>query len=111
MDTETLILSIVLALIATIPGIWALVAQRKKTRAEADNFTAQSAKLIQEASSGIIMRYKERIEELECEVKDLTARIVVLEEKLQDAYDEIRRLDILNKKLNRNSGKRQEITE
>ena len=75
MDSQDLILPIVIALIATTPGVWALIAQRRKTKAEADNFTAQSAKIIQEAASGIIMKYKERIEELETEVKDLTCRI------------------------------------
>lgn len=92
MDPQTLILPVILAVIATIPGFWALIAQRNKTRAEADNFTAQSAKIIQEASSGIIMRYKERIEELECEVKELTERIELLEAQLKEAHIEINRL-------------------
>ena len=111
MDTETLILSIVLALNSNHSRDLGIGRTTEKDKSGNRQFYRASAKLIQEASSGIIMRYKERIEELECEVKDLTARMVVLEEKLQDAYDEIRRLDILNKKLNRNSGKRQEITE
>lgn len=103
MDVSTLIVPIILALIAaaSAPGIWALIAQRKRTASETRKLEAETAHIIQAASGELIMAYKTRIDELEKTVKELTERIEVLETELKDAYIEIRRLESINRGINR----------
>jgi predicted RNase H-like nuclease (RuvC/YqgF family) len=104
MDTyASIVIPIVVAFIAAIfsSGIWALIAQRKKTKAEADNQTALAADTIQRAASGLVMTYQKRIAELEIEIKELTERIDNLEKKLDDRDIEIKRLIGENRELNR----------
>jgi peptidoglycan hydrolase CwlO-like protein len=110
METSQIILSVMVAFIAALPGIVALIAQRKKTNAEAENFESQSDKLrvesgdiIRKAAQEMTFQYKERVKELETSVLTLNVRINDLQESLRDAYTEIKRLNealkVANKKL------------
>jgi flagellar motility protein MotE (MotC chaperone) len=103
MDVSTVIVPLILALIAaaSAPGIWSLYAQRKRTASETKKLEAETAKVIEEAYKGLTMSYQKRIEELEKTVKELTERIDVLETELKDANIEIRRLENLNRGINR----------
>lgn len=105
MDNQTV--TIILALIAagSAPGIWALIAQRKRTASETKKLEAETAQIIQTASGELIVKYQTRIEELEKTVLELTERIEALESELKDAHIEIRRLEGLNKEHNRRTGK------
>ena len=92
---------IIIAIIASLPGIYAAVNTRKKEVSEAENYTAQAAKTIQASAMELVMQYKQRIEELERMVKELTERIEILETELSEAHTEIKRLENINKGINR----------
>ena len=108
MDTKTIIISLLVALIAAAPGVIALIAQRKRTDAETDKYEVESDKLriessdiIRKATAELTVQYKERVKELESTVITLNVRINDLQESLKDAYIEIRRLNEALKQANR----------
>jgi len=108
MEANQIILSLMVAFIAAAPGIIALIAQRKKTSAEAENYETQSDKLriesgdiIRKAAQEMTLQYKERVKELESTVMTLNVRINDLQESLKDAYVEIKRLNEALKQANK----------
>lgn len=85
------IISTTVALFSSIPGFLALVAQRRKTKAEAGKTEADAAQTIQKLALDLIGPYKERVDELEATMessnKKLKDRIEHLENGLQEAYN------------------------
>ena len=104
MEINQLFLSLFIASLGALPGIWALVQQRKKIRAETEKFEAEAAHLISQASTELTMKYKQRIEELEGMVMELNKRIQTLEEELKNAHIEIKRLNGLLKGYGKRPG-------
>lgn len=91
-DTVTIaIISATVALLSSIPGVLALFAQRRKTKAEAKKTETDSAQIIQKLALDLIEPYKERVDELETTMessnKKLKERIDHLESSLQEAYN------------------------
>jgi hypothetical protein len=80
MDISSLIIPLVLAIVAASPGIYALIAQRNKVKADAVKTEAQAAEIIQRVAAKQIAQYQKRVDELEI-------RIVKLEDELQDTLD------------------------
>jgi predicted RNase H-like nuclease (RuvC/YqgF family) len=96
------------AFIAALPGIVALIAQRKKTEAETDKYEVESDKLriessdiIRKATAELTIQYKERVKELETTVNMLNIRISDLQESLREANIEIMRLHEALKQANK----------
>lgn len=118
MDISPIIVPIILALIAaaSAPGIWALVAQRRRTAAETEKIHAETTDLIQKSAGELVMAYKTQVLELKKEIeetkeefekikKELTSRIIALELELKDTYIEIHRQNEIIKELNRRMSK------
>jgi chromosome segregation ATPase len=122
MDTNQIILSLMVAFIAALPGIAALIAQRKRTDAEtekyeseADKMRIESGDIVRKASQELAEQYKtqnaedarihkEQKEELELIITKLKVQVNDLREELRDAYVEIRRLNEALKQANRKLG-------
>jgi hypothetical protein len=108
MDTNLVIISVVVAVIAAAPGIVALIAQRKKTGAESENLETASDKLrvetsdiIRKATVELSEQYKAEKAELQLLVVKLNVRISDLQDDLKDAYIEIRQLKEALKQANK----------
>lgn len=80
MDISSLIIPIIIASIAAAPGIYALIVQRNKIRADAAKTEAEAAEIIQRVAVQQIEQYQKRVDELE-------KRIGVLEDELQNTLD------------------------
>jgi predicted RNase H-like nuclease (RuvC/YqgF family) len=108
MDISTIIISLMVAVIASIPGIAALIAGRKKISAEAEKYETEADKLrlesgdiVRKAAQELAAQYKTQNEELEGIIIKLKAQVSDLREELRDAYVEIRRLNEALKLANR----------
>jgi hypothetical protein len=96
------------AFIAALPGIVALIAQRKKIGAESENLETASDKLrvetsdiIRKATAELSNQYQARVKELEVTAITLNVRIDDLQKSLRDAYVEIKRLNEALKQANK----------
>jgi hypothetical protein len=74
---------LIVAFIAATPGIFAAIAQLRRDKRETSKAEAETADIIQRSAGELVVRYRERIEELEAEVKELKDTV----EKLQEQYD------------------------
>lgn len=106
METLNLLIPLAVAIVMSIPGIVALILQRRKTGAEADRLEAESkkfeaetdklksesAEIIKKASLELTMEYKKKAEELEGIVAELEKKIISLQGELKVAHAEIKRL-------------------
>jgi SMC interacting uncharacterized protein involved in chromosome segregation len=96
------------AFIAALPGIVALIAQRKKIGAESENLETASDKLrvetsdiIRKATAELSSQYQARVKELEVTAITLNVRIDDLQESLREANIEIMRLHEALKQANK----------
>jgi len=112
MDTSQILLSLMVAFIAAMPGVAALIAGRKKINSEAEKYENEADKLrvetsdiIRKATVELSEQYKAEKKELQEVVGKLTIRISDLQEELRDAYIEIRQLKESLKQANRNNVK------
>lgn len=80
MDILSLIIPIIIASIAAVPGIYALIVQRKKISADAAKTEAEATEIIQRISAQQVKQYQKRADELE-------KRIAKLEDELQNTLD------------------------
>jgi hypothetical protein len=80
MDISSLIIPILIAIIAASPGVYALIAQRKKIKADAVKTEAEAAEIIQRIAAKQIEQYQKRVDALE-------KRIGKLEDELQNTLD------------------------
>jgi uncharacterized protein YukE len=121
MDIQTLVITSIVGIITAIisSGIFSLIAQKRLTSAKVDTeeetakkLEAETADLIQKSAGELVMAYKNQYLEVKKELKEtreefniikkeLTSRIVALEDELKDAYVEIKRQDGIIKELNR----------
>jgi predicted RNase H-like nuclease (RuvC/YqgF family) len=112
MDTNQILLSLMVAFLAALPGIAALIAQRKKVSAEAEKYESESDKLriesgdiVRKATMELASQYKADKDELEAryklKVSDLESIIDKLRVELKDAYTEVKRLNEALKFANR----------
>jgi uncharacterized protein YukE len=121
MDIQTLVITSIVGIITAIisSGIFSLIAQKRLTSAKVDTeeetakkLEAETADLIQKSAGELVMAYKNQYLEIKKELKEtreefniikkeLTSRIVTLEDELKDAYVEIKRQDGIIKELNR----------
>ena len=122
MDTSQILISLMVAVIASIPGIAALIAGRKKITAdtnkaetEADKLRVETGDIVRKATMELAAQYKVQAAEeaadhhrqkveLEEIIVKLKAQVNDLREELRDAYVEIRRLNEALKMANRKLG-------
>ena len=121
MDLQALIITSVVGLVSAIigSGIFALIAQRKKTAAEVvteeetakkvaaetEELRSRAAKIIRDSSGELVMEYKAQIAELRKELEEttanLTSQIDELRNELTIAYAKIKHQDETIRGLNR----------
>ena len=110
MDISTLIVTSIVSIIVAFigSGVFSLIAQRRKTAAEveteeenAERVRAETADLIRKSSGELIVTYKQQTQELKDELVKVRERLASVEELLEEANIEIKRLTVLNKQLNR----------
>lgn len=65
---ETLMLPIIVATIAAIPGLYALIQNRKKAKAEAEKIEREADKLVAEAAASLVEPLTKRVNALEKKV-------------------------------------------
>jgi peptidoglycan hydrolase CwlO-like protein len=101
MDTST-ILTFLGSVLLSLPGIWALYLQRRKTRAEADLLDAQTTQTLSSTALNLIKPLKEEIDELKAKADQLEKQVQALQELIakRDLYivklsDDLRRRDLL----------------
>jgi peptidoglycan hydrolase CwlO-like protein len=101
MDTST-ILTFLGSVLLSLPGIWALYLQRRKTRAEADLLDAQTTQTLSSTALNLIKPLKEEIDELKAKADQLEKQVQALQDLIakRDLYivklsDDLRRRDLL----------------
>jgi chromosome segregation ATPase len=101
MDTST-ILTFLGSVLLSLPGIWALYLQRRKTRAEADLLDAQTTQTLSSTALNLIKPLKEELNELKAKADQLEKQVQALQELIakRDLYivklsDDLRRRDLL----------------
>ena len=122
MENSQLFYSLLIAIVAALPGIWAIIQGRKKVIAEAekaeteaDKLRIESGDIVRKATLELAAMYKKQAddeatvhkqqkEELEQIILKLKAQVNDLREELRDAYVEIRRLNEALKMANRKLG-------
>ena len=85
---------IIIASIAALPGLLALLAQRKKTSADA-------ASAITDAAGDMVTQYRTRLEVLERDTKALRLSNIQLTERVTLMNDDVFRLEALVKEYRR----------
>jgi chromosome segregation ATPase len=101
MDTST-ILTFLGSVLLSLPGIWALYLQRRKTRAEADLLDAQTTQTLSSTALNLIKPLKEELNELKAKADQLEKQVQALQDLIakRDLYivklsDDLRRRDLL----------------
>jgi peptidoglycan hydrolase CwlO-like protein len=101
MDTSN-ILTFLGSVLLSLPGIWALYLQRRKTRAEADLLDAQTTQTLSSTALNLIKPLKEEIDELKAKADQLEKQVQALQDLIakRDLYivklsDDLRRRDLL----------------
>jgi peptidoglycan hydrolase CwlO-like protein len=101
MDTST-ILTFLGSVLLSLPGIWALYLQRRKTRAEADLLDAQTTQTLSSTALNLIKPLKDEIDELKAKADQLEKQVQALQDLIakRDLYivklsDDLRRRDLL----------------
>lgn len=79
---------VIVALIASIPGIMALMSQKKKLEAEKEVEEAQATEKIQAAALKMMDVYKQEFDSLKSRIRDLECRVKDLESALQLEIEE-----------------------
>jgi len=110
MDTSQILLSLMVAFIASLPGIVALIAGRKKVNAEtdtvemaADKLRVETSDIIRKATAELAEQYRSEKRELQEIITKLNIRISDLQGELKEGYIEIRRLNEALKQANINN--------
>lgn len=121
MENSQLFYSLLIAIVAALPGIWAsiqgrkkVIAEAEKAKTEADKLRIESGDIVRKATLELATQYKaqeleeklqheRQMAEMDAMNIKLKATIADLREELRDAYVEIRRLNealkIANRKL------------
>ena len=88
------LVQVIIAIIAALPGLLALIAQRKKTNADA-------AGTITDAAGDLVTLYKDRIEALERAEAETKATIKQQEQQIATLQDDLRHLSALVREYRR----------
>ena len=81
---KAIISTIIVALVASLPGLLALYFQRHKDRAVAHQADADASDKISEAALALLKPYKDRVAELEAEKIGMDERMTKLEDRVNE---------------------------
>lgn len=94
MEIDQFAVALILAVVAALPGIAALFAQRKKIKSESIKADAEAAEIIQRAAFTQMEQYKKqrdedkkRMDELEELAMELKERVEIVENELRETLD------------------------
>jgi len=80
--TDATVTTIIIALIAAIPGVMAAVATFKRSKTDIDATQATIADTIQDAALELLAPYKEEVSKLRAHIKQLEATVEDLQTRL-----------------------------
>lgn len=77
------ILAIIIAVIAAVPGLWAVYRQKRRDNAAAEKDETEAVDNLSRSALALLVPYKERVSELEAQVDKLKWKVAELESQVE----------------------------